>query len=321
MGVGLVAVPICLYFLLSGALKDAWYCLVVVPGTVLHAARALPLSPSMPLGSGHWWVLAIRLHSFGPLAVYLLAAILLANRMWKQGRWLLRQRAEQTLFLMIALGGLLFAQTWSRNDFVHRIPTSLFALTVITIVICEFRPPIGRVVVKSFALACVLVFLVMFGARNLKSEWSDRLAWIRSGPCQNSLPRASCLSMDPDQVQAIRYVQSNVPENERIFVGLPQHQRVFTGDLMFYFLSNRHSGVRFHEMVPNMTNTAPVQKSIIEDLVRSKVRCVVLFSGYEHVREPNLSSIPSGVHLLDDYIHSQYHVVAQLGMYTILMNR
>jgi hypothetical protein len=321
MGLGVVAIPVCLYFLLNGALKDVWYCLVVVPGTFLHAVRALPLSPIMPLGSGHWWVLAIRLHSFGPLAVYLLAAILLAHRMWKQGRWLLRQRAEQTLFLMIALGALLFAQTWSRNDFVHRIPTSLFALAVITIVICEFRPPIGWVVVKSVALAGVLVFLVMFSARHLKSQWLNHLAWIRSGPCQHSLPRASCLSMDTDQVQAIRYVQSNVPENERIFVGLPQHQRVYTGDLMFYFLSNRHSGVRFQEMLPNMTNTAPVQKSMIDDLIRSKVRCVVLFSGYEHVREPNLSSVASGVHLFDDYIRSQYHVVAQFGVYTILMNR
>ena len=318
MGAAFVAAPVLLYLIWNGALRDAWYCLVVVPGTILHAARALPFPPLLRLPSerGKIWAMSLWLHSYGPLVVYLLSSILLASRLWKR-RTLLLGKGEQALVFTILLGAMLFLQT-HRNDFVHRVPTSFFAVLALTISIFEFQPPLGRWFVKSATCGGLLLFFWFYGRRILLPEWSDHIRLLRNNSCIDSLERASCLPVAPDNIEAVRYVQANVAPGEKIFVGLPQHDRVFTGDLMFYFLSGRQSGVRFHEMITSLTNTTAVQKSMRDDLIRSNIRCAVLYSGLEQAREPNLSSVGSGVHILDDYLRSQYKVVAQFGEYTIL---
>ena len=73
-------------------------------------------------------------------------------------------------------------------------------------------------------------------------------------------------------------------------------------------------------MMPGLTNTLPVQQHIVENLKKKRVRCVVRYSGFEWIHEPNASSESSGVTYLDDFIHANFRLVQQFGDYAIWMN-
>jgi len=73
-------------------------------------------------------------------------------------------------------------------------------------------------------------------------------------------------------------------------------------------------------MIPRLTNTLPVQQRMVEDLKREKVRCIVLYSGFDSTHEPNTSMENTGVTYLDDFIHSNFRLTRQFGDYTILTN-
>ena len=61
-----------------------------------------------------------------------------------------------------------------------------------------------------------------------------------------------------------------------------------------------------------------MQVAIIGDLERTGTRYVLLSRAYEGVREPNLSSVSSGVTLLDDYLAARFRVVGVYGVYSVL---
>jgi hypothetical protein len=120
-------------------------------------------------------------------------------------------------------------------------------------------------------------------------------------------------------VDAVRYIQQRVPENQFIYVGTARHDRIFFNNAMFYFLSARDSATRYSELHPGVATTARVQSEIIEDLQRHAVTYVVLQGGIAaDGGEPNRSSESSGVVVLDDFIHTRYEQVATFGNYMIL---
>ena len=115
--------------------------------------------------------------------------------------------------------------------------------------------------------------------------------------------------------QAVDYVRENVPAGERIFVGMLRHDRLYTNDVMIYFLSERDAATRYHELHPGLTTTEPNQREIIADLEQAHARWLVLEE--EHVNEPNQSSVSSGVHVLDDFIRQHFSPRACFGEYTV----
>ena len=68
--------------------------------------------------------------------------------------------------------------------------------------------------------------------------------------------------------------------------------------------------------VPGITTSAVVQSEILRDIRREQTEYVVLFR-LPSSREPNLSSVDSGVRILDDAIRQDYIQVAEFGRYTI----
>jgi hypothetical protein len=134
------------------------------------------------------------------------------------------------------------------------------------------------------------------------------------------LERAKHIYVRPDQARAVEYIQKHVPKEERIFVGTSRHDRVLVGNVMFYFLADRHSGTKYHELFPGLTTTVPIQREIVSDLTRNKVNYIVLFSGRDRILEPNASRIATGVKLLDDFISTKYRLVQRYGDYIIMAN-
>ncbi|MFO3797079.1 MAG: hypothetical protein ACK8QZ_07310, partial [Anaerolineales bacterium] len=137
----------------------------------------------------------------------------------------------------------------------------------------------------------------------------------------HGIERASHVYVNQDQARAVNYIQSHVPKGELIYVGNSRHDIVFVSDVMFYFLAERDSATKYHELHPGMATTLSVQQDIVENLKQSRVHYIVLYSGYENYNEPNESSVSSGVRLLDDFIRSNYYVTQQFGNYTIWERR
>jgi hypothetical protein len=118
---------------------------------------------------------------------------------------------------------------------------------------------------------------------------------------------------------AVQYIQDNTGQNEKIFVGNLRHDKVVNSDVMFYFFSQRHSATKYYELHPGLANTQKIQKAIIGDLIKAKVRYIVLWSGSKlKTDEPNESSKSSGVLDLDNFIQRNYKIEKDFSSYLIL---
>jgi hypothetical protein len=122
---------------------------------------------------------------------------------------------------------------------------------------------------------------------------------------------------NPSQQEAVRFINTNVAPNDKIFVGNVQHSQICGYDLLFYFLTDRRSGTKFANLLSGVTNTLDIQQQIVKDLDRNQVGWVVLYSGAQNCPEPNGSQADSGVHVLDDFIRDRFQFVRQDGRYQI----
>jgi len=131
----------------------------------------------------------------------------------------------------------------------------------------------------------------------------------------SSLERAHYFRVEPDEEQAVHFIQEHVGPDQAIFVGNPQHHQVFANDVLFYFLAQRQSGTWFYVFDPAVINKLQIQEEVTEELVKNRVKYVVLCSGFEKngtERPPD-----SGVTLLDDFIRANYRETLAVGRFTI----
>jgi hypothetical protein len=111
-------------------------------------------------------------------------------------------------------------------------------------------------------------------------------------------------------------LRTHTLDGESIFVGNQRHDLIFANDIGFYFLSNRPSATKYHELHPGVATTRSVQEVIVYDIESKNVNWIVLVYVHES-EEPNASAVSSGVHFLDDFIRSKYVLVAEFGNYGI----
>jgi len=124
------------------------------------------------------------------------------------------------------------------------------------------------------------------------------------------LERLGCFRLDEHELTAIRYVQVRTADNERIFVGLTNHDRIVVNDVLFSFLSKRLSATKWHHFDPGVQTTREIQSEMAVELEAVKPKVIVLRSDWSDLREPNESSISSGVSVLDDFIRARYVLAA-----------
>jgi hypothetical protein len=172
----------------------------------------------------------------------------------------------------------------------------------------------------SRIMAAALCAMAVFPVANAVQNWQGMAA----EPNHGKVPaggRGGSFQIPADQADAIRYVRENVGEGEAIFVGGGRHDISFASDVMFYFLSARGSATKFHEFQPGVVSSARVQARMVDELDRRRVNYVVLFRGFDNVREPNLSAQSSGIRLLDDYLAAQFEEVREFGRYSVRKRR
>jgi hypothetical protein len=147
-------------------------------------------------------------------------------------------------------------------------------------------------------------------------RWKHQLLTLKLTQT-SAISRADSVRIPSDQADAIRYIQAHLPTGNKVYVGTTSHSHVLTNDALFPFLAERPLATRHYMWIPGVTNSLPVQSEIVRELKNNGVQYAVLFDAPTST-EDNLSSVDSGVTLLDDYLKRNYREVTVLGRYHIL---
>ena len=313
-GVALVVVPVAGYFIARVGIEELVSDLFVLPMTVFPRFRALPYPP--------WgWVTAATLYL--PFVVFAGAsaiALIVARRRTDES---LAYALDIQMLTVFGLLGFNYARV--RPDLMHTLP--LFVPAVVLLVALVRGLPTSVVIAGGAGVsrAVSVVAMLAFGGLLVAPLW-DRARLLADParlwpPVVRGLERAGRTLVPGDMAQALRYVRSVTAPDERIFIGVPTHDRMLANEPMFYFLAERVSATRYHELHPGVATTAPVQREIAADLTRAHVAYIVVSRRFEREREPNASARSSGIGILDDYIARNYSAVARFGTYTIWKRR
>jgi hypothetical protein len=340
-GALVIALPLYAYLAAASGPATLWSDLIVFPATTFRAVRHLPvpsLVPDIGRMSGEQWEDWVRLYL--PLGVY--AAALVASRELFLGRRGAQRRAEQapscenlrpprsgtsasptlsSLLIALTITGLgLVVKATSRYHELHALPTAILAVIAATALAGNIPARLWRSLPFCLGLTG-LAFMLTLGPYVLHfTLMFDQTARYQMAGCYASLERAGCVPMAQDQALAVEYIQARTQPGEYVFVGNARHDLIFANDLLFNFVADRPSPTRYTELHPGLATTLPVQQAIARDLTIKQVQWVVTFKGWEP-REPNASSVSSGVTYLDDFIRENYASVTRLGHYRIWQKR
>jgi hypothetical protein len=130
----------------------------------------------------------------------------------------------------------------------------------------------------------------------------------RANWCKLASPLTTgiCFLPEDDRIQAIEYIRSRTQPGQPLYSGLSHHDRVFANDNLIYFATQRLPATRWSHFDPDLQNRYDIQMQIVHELEQKPPPYIMLDSEFDLVREPNDSSLSSGVTLLDDYIHDKY---------------
>lgn len=159
-----------------------------------------------------------------------------------------------------------------------------------------------------------------WAARFSLVEYRNPESYVANGSCHPSpgFESVVCIAVSADEVKAIQYLRSQTHPNDCVFVGLPQHQRIFVNNVGFYFVSGLSPATKWYHFDPGLQTNENTQQQIVADLERNKPRFAVLDSQWENIHEPNASAESTDVHLLDEYIATHFQKVADFGSLAVL---
>lgn len=317
IGTACILIPVSSYFLFTVPIFDLIDELILFPVLVFPKFRLLPypgLIPfplpftegSLPL-SAYIPAFIERIPFYFPFLLYLLAFIAFSRRILKKTS--LDNSKLWGIALLTVIGVLSFNQASVRSDVFHIVQFYFPSAILLVALPYFFWPDTKTSRNKTFYLFIFLTALLSFTPLNRLN--------IKNRVIDHKLDRARFIPVTNDQADTVRWVQEHTGENEPIFIGNSRHDRIFINDVMFYFLANRPSATKYHELHPGLATSAKVQKTIVTELEVKNVGVLVLYSGFENLSEPNASGKSSGVSLLDNYIKDNFTMTKQFGGYEV----
>lgn len=319
LGCFIIILPLLIYLTVNSALKEFISDAVVFPVTIYPKVRDLPF-PELKVKNLIFYL---------PLFVFLLTSIRLLFYNWRLKikdiiPWL-------TLFFLFSGLGL-FNYTNTRTCMTHLLPTMIPGILLFILLFYNLLENLTRKVrylyksliwVTASLICFILLFYLTKPSFLIYAKYPNFIPEIQKKDGFININRAQGFYDDLGLVKsltlAIQYIQNNTGQDEKIFVGNLRHDKVVNSDVMFYFLSQRHSAAKYYELHPGLTNTPKIQKEIISDLIKAKVRYIVLWSGSKLKEdEPNESGKSSGIVDLDNFIQKNYKTEKDFGAYLIL---
>lgn len=219
-------------------------------------------------------------------------------------------------FPIILFSAFLLLQALVRSDVEHFLPSWIFALTAFFVMFDVKKLELPK---KLLALVLIIGFFGYIGVikySKMKKIIAEDYVSIEkiSRAERHKVPIEYKVMLE----NAIVFIQKNTKRHGRIFVCNDRHDLGARNDVLFYFLAERLPGTKYHELHPGLTTKAEYQKAIINDLQSNNVEYIVRVYELNDIAEPNLSSVSSGVRILDEYIDKHYGRVRRFGIYEIL---
>jgi hypothetical protein len=236
-----------------------------------------------------------------------------------------RARLLQVLLLSL-VGGVLMMQLSVGPSMSHAYPSLVFSLSLLGLMWNAQEGSSGSVrevwLARLHKAAVALMFVALVDStadcvgdlNRFRRRLPDRIPM--------EVERARGLSQPrrwPNYGKVIEWVHQNADPDETIYVGVIKHDTLLSNDVMLYFLTERKSATRFAELHPGVVTTEIVQREMIRSLTESDTRVLVLTSSIS--AQSNLSSVSSGVHLLDEYIAENFVLEVDYGSHQIWTRR
>ena len=217
----------------------------------------------------------------------------------------------QSLYLAIIPSVLLFAGLFKRRlIFPRRVQFSIVLLIGLSLF--------------SAAWGCLRVSAHWYSNRSVAQRNTVRFGQGRSSEIQttwcktsNVLTQGICFRPEDDRIQTIEFIDSHTTPDQKLFSGLPAHDKIFNNDNLIYFATQRLPATKWSHFDPDLQDRYDIQTEMVRELETTAPPYIVLESELNTVSEPNDSSRSSGVTLLDDYIHSKYQHVKTYGTLAI----
>jgi hypothetical protein len=120
-------------------------------------------------------------------------------------------------------------------------------------------------------------------------------------------------SGDAAFVAGVRTLAANTNREEPVFVGLTSHRYTTVNAMLAYYLADRRSGVRVSIFNPGVTNTEPVQREMVQNLIDTNTQVLLLDAKPALLSEQTNDSRIAGAEVLDDYISATFTAVCLFG--------
>jgi 4-amino-4-deoxy-L-arabinose transferase-like glycosyltransferase len=237
-----------------------------------------------------------------------------------------RERWFICLFILIV--PILFLKGIVRVTPIHMC-LSLIPSFILLAILTERAFQQSRILRVVLALICVWTLVAtLFGwlvvQRHLFKTNSSVLSLSSNNQKRSAslagIPRIRGFLIEPDDhVEAIRFLINNTQPNERIFVGLGRHDKIYINDNLTYFATGRLPATAWHQFDPGLQTSAEIQTAMVTEIEARAVRYIVLTSEWDDVIEPNESARSSGIHIIDDYIHQHYRTRKSFGKVSVMV--
>lgn len=275
--------------------------LFLIPSEIIFKYRWLPYPP----------------FSFGTMPFFLFPLVLLTGLIFALVQ-IVKYKNNDTLtygILVISLLGVFFLnQVRVRSDIYHLLPVALNSIILIPIFFWLLlkNSTISRhwilayIYILTFSIVFIPPVLIKF-----QSLIDDYYSDIK----QSTILRGSYSGLSDDLENVVLYIQNSTPKNDKIYVGVKNHDQFTINHTILYYLANRDSVTRFHHFEPGVTNTINAQKTIKSELIASSPEMLILTNSYWY--EPNESRFDLGIDIVDNYIREFYKLEAKFGIYEI----
>jgi hypothetical protein len=339
LGFAVMILPPVLYYLSVASVHPFIRDIVFYPSKYYHSGRNLPF-PGITLkqfdNSTVYAIILIVCISLGVVVVHLLRVRGTGESSFQD------QRGERNWYgFLIAFGFLALGMYFKglvRLTLIHLYLAIIPSLLLLAMLV-EHRSTFPRAVrVSVMCLTGLFVSSAVWSAlrevRNLhlqhsslvENVWSSargtspevQVDWCKT---RNPLTRGICFLPDDDHIRTIEFIASHTSADQKLFVGLTRHDRIFANDNLLYFATQRLPATRWSHFDPGLQNRFDIQAEIIHELDLNVPPYVVRDSEFDLVREPNDSSKSSGVTLLDEYLAVKYQRVQTFGALSVWRRR
>jgi hypothetical protein len=332
-GFALVTLPPALYYLSLAPLHPLIHDIILFPSKYYHRTRNLPF-PAITLKGFDNFAIYLPIAVVG-ISLYAVVAGLLRMRDHEASA---RNKSELRMYGFLVAFGLLtfvmyfkgFVRVSVIQMYLAIIPSLLLAAALFQQRFTFSRPlRIFIMFVVSLSLlspawCCLRELRDMYEQQSSLAErvWASargttsaiRTKWCSIG---NAATRGLCFLPEDNRIQIVEFIDSHTRPDQKLFVGLTHHDRVFANDNLIYFASHRLPATRWSHFDPDLQNRYDVQAQIVQELKVNSPPYVVLDSEFDRVNEPNDSSRSSGVTLLDEYLHKNYQYTQTFGQMSI----